>query len=868
MLKLYVAVVAITTIIGGAWIYSSSQNTSEQQLGALTILKVQQGGTGAATFTDGLCLVGHGTGPFTSGACSGGSGGAAYPFTPSSTYSTSVSATTTALQAPTFFATSTVATSTFDGPTQFGVAARNNYMAITIPRTYPASQSVGGGINIDNTLNNGSALTIWTNHTSGATAPLFRLRSEQTTFDQTLLDVTSLSQSSTAFGLSCINTLLGCFKATHTGNGADANVAAISIDLTSTSTQSAAQGILITSSATGTTGAILNLSNIIVAGDPATSLLKLTASGNFGLSTSTPGSTLSVNGNQFIAGNITSTSTTASIFPYASSTGISITGMLFAGASSTIGGGTQTTGLSVSGNSTTSVSGTATIPASLAIMNTGSQAAQQSNLLFGGFSNRIKNAIRSILGAGGGTSDLVFSYGDGATLEGARLAGSNGNFGISTTTPWARLSIGAPANNFTQYLFAISSSTASATTTLFTIDYQGTASTTNLIDSALVSGNCVQAGAGGLLATVAGACGTSSGAAYSFTPGTWAAVQVSATSTTIWNKASIGFIASSSIIDYASSTAISASSAAYVGTTATTPYLQVGSTTPPSGMGNVAGNLIMAIGSDNSINGVETGILNTSPGTSAYTCNYLNNDKADSSLTHFAAFCLNSFGYTDTTFGTGVAFGGLAILQNTEGALALISSTSTTNSRISMFTGGAAAANERIRITSTGNVGIASTTPWALLSVQPSGLLNNAPAFVVGSSTALDFQVSQYGDVGGCVTQYGATGWPATSTAMVLDFPNTCNTIVLNVGTAAYTVTWKNATTTQMAGHRKFVQLCNPGSTGGAATLTNAEWSGTAPTLSTTLNQCASYSVLITPATSTPSGPTFKMLHADNGAFQ
>lgn len=41
---------------------------------------------------------------------------------------------------------------------------------------------------------------------------------------------------------------------------------------------------------------------------------------NVGLSTSTPGSRLSVQGNEFIAGNITSTSTTASIFPYASTT--------------------------------------------------------------------------------------------------------------------------------------------------------------------------------------------------------------------------------------------------------------------------------------------------------------------------------------------------------------------------------------------------------------------------------------------------------------------------------------------------------------------------------------------------------------------
>lgn len=52
---------------------------------------------------------------------------------------------------------------------------------------------------------------------------------------------------------------------------------------------------------------------------------------NVGLSTSTPGSRLSVQGNEFIAGNITSTSTAASIFPYASSTVESATTICFTG---------------------------------------------------------------------------------------------------------------------------------------------------------------------------------------------------------------------------------------------------------------------------------------------------------------------------------------------------------------------------------------------------------------------------------------------------------------------------------------------------------------------------------------------------------
>jgi hypothetical protein len=49
--------------------------------------------------------------------------------------------------------------------------------------------------------------------------------------------------------------------------------------------------------------------------------------GNFGLGTTSPGSVLSIQGNQFIAGNIVSTSTSASIFPYASTTALSVSGL-------------------------------------------------------------------------------------------------------------------------------------------------------------------------------------------------------------------------------------------------------------------------------------------------------------------------------------------------------------------------------------------------------------------------------------------------------------------------------------------------------------------------------------------------------------
>ncbi|MBU4348210.1 type II secretion system GspH family protein [Patescibacteria group bacterium] len=49
-------------------------------------------------------------------------------------------------------------------------------------------------------------------------------------------------------------------------------------------------------------------------------------------------------------------------------------------------------------------------------------------------------------------------------------------------------------------------------------------------------------------------------------------------------------------------------------------------------------------------------------------------------------------------------------------------------------------------VRSDGNVGIASTTPWGLLSVNPNGI--TGPAFVIGSSTATKLIVTNGGNVG------------------------------------------------------------------------------------------------------------------------
>lgn len=57
----------------------------------------------------------------------------------------------------------------------------------------------------------------------------------------------------------------------------------------------------------------------------------------------------------------------------------------------------------------------------------------------------------------------------------------------------------------------------------------------------------------------------------------------------------------------------------------------------------------------------------------------------------------------------------------------------------------AVANTELMRLTTSGNIGIGSSTPWGKLSVNPNGIGSGVPEFVIGSSTKSDFVIDGTG---------------------------------------------------------------------------------------------------------------------------
>lgn len=139
-------------------------------------------------------------------------------------------------------------------------AGTANALSITQLGNTSASISVGGALNINNTLNTGAGLVLYSNHGAGQVGRQLVVYSQASalTIDTALIQ--SDATNNTALNVKGVPTGKGVIKIEHLGNTAgDANAAAVSIDLQGSGT--AAQGIRVDATNGGTTGDLIGLYN-------------------------------------------------------------------------------------------------------------------------------------------------------------------------------------------------------------------------------------------------------------------------------------------------------------------------------------------------------------------------------------------------------------------------------------------------------------------------------------------------------------------------------------------------------------------------------------------------------------------------------
>lgn len=198
---------------------------------------------------------------------------------------------------------------------------------------------------------------------------------------------------------------------------------------------------------------------------------------------------------------------------------------------------------------------------------------------------------------------------------------------------------------------------------------------------------------------------------------------------------------------------------------------------------------------DNTNAGTFFEVGNPSTGANAYTGYCMSNSIFDTAGTYYNCNTFTGSNYNNATFGTALNFANQTQMVNNIPGKLTIGAVNAAGS-INFLTGGAVdGTNERVTITSGGNVGIASSTPTRKLSV-------GGQSGIASSSIA----VAEY--------SYGATGNNATSTAMTIS-PATSNKINIPIGTSATTITLCNF----QPGETVMITIRNPASTAGALTF-------------------------------------------------
>lgn len=475
--------------------------------------------------------------------------------------------------------------------------------------------------------------------------------------------------------------------------------------------------------------------------------------------------------------------------------------------SSTIGAGGQATGLTISGGATTT--GNMSILSSLVIGTStgalGAVNANSGNLFL--YNTNTAGASPALVMGGNNGGDTDFWFGrqnnnDSANNDSLQIGAGlvpgttpvmtwnyQGREGISSSSPYAKLSVQANPNDLavSNTLFAIGSSTASATTTLFSVDNTGGTFVGGRfgINDATPdwSGEIVGSNGNGYFGITNSADGDilniTSGGLFGFA------------STTPGTLFSIG---TNNGINF---------------TAATSTFNSTGGINITAGCFAIRGSCISGGGGGGTVTQVNT----------------------DSTLTGGGFTTSGTLGLnlsTSNIWSTGVIFQG----TSTIGAGGL-----TTGLTIN---GGATTTNTHYFGT---NIGIGSTTPAALFSVN----VNNTtiPAFLFGSSTATLLGMNS---VGGIFLSATST---ATSTSMKLDWNNTPQQVEYKIGNANVTIQVINATTSMWYGSVKRLEICNPNQTSGTVTFTGVEWYGATYVHVTTAGFCDQVILNVTMATST-----------------
>jgi len=301
-----------------------------------------------------------------------------------------------------------------------------------------------------------------------------------------------------------------------------------------------------------------------------------------------------------------------------------------------------------------------------------------------------------------GTHNFVAGQKMGETAFGGLFAHNTyitgGNLGVGTSSPYANISVGGSAVGTTLLsLDALSGQTAPildvklASTTIFSVGTTGATTTNFAITSLGGGGGDLKVAADGSIYEGSDATGAGGGA-FAWDVNTWG----NSTTTTLGFLNGFLSTASTTIVGNATTTGdFSAGDVLYV--------KQGGSV----GIGITAPSNKLHVG----------GIIEAETGDF-----YSSTEKLRFAASGFPT----SYYHSISTVHSDAANGNNKMIFNVSNA--------------------ASAAQSVMTLTGASSVGIATTTPWAQLSVNPNGAIG--PSFVIGSSTKTDFIVTNGGNVG------------------------------------------------------------------------------------------------------------------------